>query len=118
MGSFVTIYAASILMIAAMSSLGLIISNYSNNFQQAIYLYFIFIVTSLLMSGFWTPATSMPPWAQAISSVMPPKYYMVIMRGAYLKGSGFIHLWKEFLALGFFAIGFGAAAIATYRKRT
>lgn len=116
-GSFVTIYAGTILMAAAMSALGLLISNFSNTFQQAAYLFFFVILTALLMGGLFTPTASMPDWAQAISACMPTSYYMDIMRGVYLKGCAFEHLIRQFAALGGFTFAFSLAAILTYKKR-
>lgn len=116
-GSILTIYAASVLMTIAMSGLGLIISNYSNSFQQAIFMFFFIMIISLLMSGLFTPTTSMPAWARVFSNIMPPKYFMEIMRGVYLKGSGLKHLWRQFAWLGGFAIILSFWAIMSYRKR-
>lgn len=116
-GSFVIIYAGTVLMAAAMSALGLLISNFSSTFQQAAYLFFFVILTALLMGGLFTPTSSMPVWAQIISKCMPTSYYMEIMRGVYLKGSGFIHLIKPFAFLGGFTVLFSVAAVITYKKR-
>ncbi len=117
-GSLLTIYAASVLMTAAMSGQGLLISNVSNTYQQAIFLFFFVMIVSILMSGLYTSTASMPAWAQWFARLMPPKYFMEIMRGVYLKGSTFVHLWTQFLFLFLFAAGFGAAAVVTYRKRS
>jgi ABC-2 type transport system permease protein len=117
-GSLATIYLASILMTATMSALGLIISNVSNNFQQAFYMFFFIMIIFIMMSGLYTPTSSMPDWARYFSCALPPRYFMEIMRGAYLKGSGFAHLWKQFAMLSVFAISFSGAAIASYRKRS
>lgn len=116
-GSFLVLYAATILMAAAMSALGLLISNFSNTFQQAGYMFFFVILTALLMGGLFTPVSSMPDWARSISHAMPTTYYMDIMRGVYLKGSGFEHTWIQFAWLTGFTLLFSAASVLTYKKR-
>lgn len=117
-GSLGTVYAATALMCITMSGISLLISNYSDSFQQAIYLFFFVMIISLMLSGLFTPTSSMPAFAKGISYFLPPKYFMEIMRGAYLKGSGFIHLWQQFAALGGFAVFFSILAVITYRKRS
>lgn len=117
-GSFVTIYAASLLMTLTMSGIGLIISNHSNTFQQAILIFFFVMITTMLMSGLFTPTSSMPYLVQLLSYLMPPRYFMEIMRGVYLKGSGFGHLWKQFAWLGGFAAVSCLVAVVTYSKRS
>ncbi|MCQ2051052.1 MAG: ABC transporter permease [Bacteroidaceae bacterium] len=116
-GSFLVLYAATILMAAAMSALGLLISNFSNTFQQAGYMFFFVILTALLMGGLFTPVSSMPDWAKSVSYAMPTTYYMDIMRGVYLKGSGFAHTWSQFVWLAGFTLLFSVASVLTYKKR-
>jgi ABC-2 type transport system permease protein len=117
-GSFVVIYTATILFILGISSLGLIVSNYSQTMQQSMLVMFFFILLFNLMSGLFTPVQSMPLWAQWMSAFMPPTYYIEIMRGVYQRGSGFAALLPQFAALTSFAFLFGSAAILSYRKRS
>lgn len=116
-GSLLTVYAATVLMCITMSGISLLISNYSNSFQQAIYLFFFVMIISLMLSGLFTPTTSMPPIARYFSYLLPPKYFMEIMRGVYLKGSGFTHLATQFAVLGAFAVFFSLMAMWSYKKR-
>ena len=87
------IYTASILMIAAMSGVGLLVSNNSDSLQQAMFLMLFIMLITMLMSGLFTPTNSMPLWAQGVSAFFPPRSFMQIMRDCYLKGIGFVHLW-------------------------
>ncbi len=98
------------------SGVGLVISNYSDTMQQAMFVMFFFILIFLLMSGMFTPMRSMPGWAQAIAAVNPLKYFIEVMRLVYLKGSGFGQLVPQFFALCGFAVVFNAWAVASYRK--
>ena len=72
--------------------MGLVVSNYSDTMQQAMFVMFFFIMIFLLMSGLLTPVASMPDWAQYITIFNPLKYFISVMRMVYLKGSGFAEL--------------------------
>ena len=69
------------------------------------------------MSGLMTPIDSMPQWAQYITYVIPPRYFIEIMRSVYLKGSMFSELWQDFSMLAVFAVFVCLAAMITYKKQ-
>lgn len=69
------------------------------------------------MSGLFTPIGSMPPWAQAITYAIPPRYFIEIMRAVYLKGATVIELRTQYLILAAFSIILLLIASATYKKR-
>ncbi len=81
------------------SGLGLIISNYSDTLQQSMFVMFFFILILVLLSGLFTPINSMPEWAQWITKINPLSYFMQVLRGIYLKGSGLMDLLAQFLTL-------------------
>lgn len=115
-GNLLSLYLAATIYVIAISGFGLIISNYSNTMQQAMFVMFFFIMIFILMSGLFTPITSMPGWAQAITTANPLKYYIQIMRMIYLKGSSIIDLKPQlFVLLGFAAL-FNIWAILSYKK--
>lgn len=116
-GGVAVIYAAAILFIIFMSGLGLIISNYSNTLQQAVFLMFFCMIVFMLMSGVFTPVNSMTSWAQKLTYAIPPRYFVEIMRSVCLKGSTFADLGFEFLMLSLFAIGVNGIAVTSYRKQ-
>jgi ABC-2 type transport system permease protein len=84
--------------------------------QQAMFVMFFFLLIFILMSGLFTPIASMPDWAQKITIFNPLKYLMQVMRLVYLKGSAFMEMIPQFLALFAFAVGLNAWAVASYRK--
>ncbi|MCI1784557.1 MAG: ABC transporter permease [Bacteroidales bacterium] len=116
-GSFIVILAGTFVFILGISSIGLIISNYSQSMQQSMLVMFFFILIFNLMSGLFTPVRSMPGWAQTIAACIPPKYFIEILRGVYQRGCGFSDLGIQFAALTIFAVFFGLSAVLTYRKR-
>jgi ABC-2 type transport system permease protein len=115
-GSVATIFLATGVYLLVVTGVGLVISNYSDTLQQAMFVMFFFVLILLLISGLFTPARSMPGWAQAIAAVNPLKYFMEIMRMVYLKGSGIAHLVPQLGALAGFAVVFNVWAVASYRK--
>lgn len=116
-GSLATIFLFATVYILLVSGMGLVISNYSNTMQQAMFVMFFFMMILLLMSGLFTPVSSMPEWAQKMTIFNPLKYFMEVMRLVYLKGSAFGEMIPQFLALCAFALGLNAWAIASYRKK-
>ncbi|MFB9213460.1 ABC transporter permease [Echinicola jeungdonensis] len=95
---------------------GLMISTYSHNQQQAMSLAFFFIMIFLLMSGLFNPIESMPSWAKWIAEVNPVTYFIEVMRMVVKKGSGLADLENHFLIMFGFAIFFYPWAIWNYRK--
>ena len=112
------LYLFSSVYVLAISGLGLVISNIANTVQQAMFMMFFFVMMMLFMSGLFTPVASMPQWAQHISALMPLKYFILILRQAYLKGGDIVTLVSPLLSLLGFVLFFGVLAILTYRKRT
>ena len=115
-GSLLTIFLFATIYILVVSGFGLIISNYSDTIQQAMFVMFFFIMIFILMSGLFTPVASMPQWAQVITIFNPLKYFMQVMRLVYLKGSAFVELIPQFLALCIFAVALNVWAVLSYKK--
>jgi ABC-2 type transport system permease protein len=115
-GSLLTIYFFASIYILIVSGFGLVVSNYSNTMQQAMFVMFFFVMVFILMSGLFTPVTSMPDWAQKITIFNPLKYLMQVMRLVYLKGSAFREMTPQFFALCAFAIVLNVWAVVSYRK--
>lgn len=115
-GSLWLLVVASLIYFLVVSSLGLIVSNYSSTIQQAALLMFFFLVIFILMSGLLTPISSMPEWARALTYVNPLRYYIESMRALYLKGSTLADLLAPLLAMVAYAAVAWAWAVASYRK--
>lgn len=115
-GGFLPLYVSSLIFIIGISGLGLIISNYSETLQQAMFLAFFFILIIILLSGLFTPIASMPKWAQIVAHSNPLSYFMEIMRMIYLKGSSYSGIAAPLLSLLGFAFGFNLWAVLSYSK--
>ena len=78
---------------------------------------FFFMLILMLMSGLFTPISSMPEWAQKITLANPVRYFVEVMRMVYLKGSGFADLRGHFVIVCLFAVFFNLLAVISYRKK-
>jgi len=92
---------------------GLFISTVSKTQQQAMMTSFFFTMPAVMLSGFVFPIENMPKVIQYLTYINPVKYFLVIVNGIFLKGTGFSILWPNMLALG--AIGFIILFISVIR---
>ena len=115
-GHFAIIYFFSVLFVLVMSGFGLVISNYSATMQQSMFVMWFCLLVVILMSGLFTPITSMPEWAQLITLFNPLRYFMEVMRMVYLKGSGFVDLLPQLGILLLFVVVFNIWAVLSYHK--
>jgi ABC-2 type transport system permease protein len=84
-GSLILLYGSSIFFMASIVGLGLFISALSMTQQQAILGAFLVLVPAMLLSGFATPIENMPEWLQPVTYINPLRYFLVIVRGVFLK---------------------------------
>jgi ABC-2 type transport system permease protein len=94
-------------------AIGLLISTLCTTQQQAFSSNFFVLNPMFILSGFSFPIASMPHVLQWLTYVDPLRYFLIIIRGTYLKGVGVDILWPQMLALG--TLGFGLLAIAVMR---
>lgn len=84
-GSLLLFFLSQFVFVAAISGVGLFISSLSNTQQQAMLGTFIFMLPSVLLSGFATPVENMPTWLQPVSYLMPLHYMLINTKGIFLK---------------------------------
>ena len=112
------VYLLSILLALFFSSLGLIISNYSDTMQQAIFVMWFFVVCLLLLSGLFTPTRSMPDWSYVTTYVNPMHYFIDAVRTVFVRGGDLGSIVHQVLALGGFSALMGTWAVVSYKKNT
>lgn len=117
LGSIGVIYLFSAVYLIAFTGFGLAISSVSSNQQQAMYTAFFFLIIFALLSGLFTPISSMPEWARTFTLFNPVRYFVEVMRMVYLKGSGLADLSGHFFAVFLFALFFNVLAVLSYRKK-
>jgi len=118
-GSFTLLLATSMIYVLCTLGLGLLISTISDTQQQAMMTATFFFLTPMIyLSGFIFPIENMPRVIQYATYLIPLRYFLVIVRGIFLKGIGLDLLWPQVLAL----VAWGAAvltlAVTRSRKRT
>ena len=116
-GSLLDAYAASLLLIVANLTLGLMISTLARSQFQAMQMSFFAFLPSILLSGFMFPFAGMPRVVQWIAEVLPLTHVLRLIRGIMLRGAGIGELWHEVAALVAFTAVMMAVAIGRFRKR-
>jgi ABC-2 type transport system permease protein len=85
-GDPLLLYAGLFLYLLAVIGVGLMISSISRTQQQAILGAFLFVVPTVILSGFATPIANMPPLIQDLTLINPMRYFLIIVRGTFLEG--------------------------------
>lgn len=114
-GSVLLLFAMSLVYLLTTLGLGLLISTISSTQQQAMMTTTFFFLTPMIyLSGFIFPIENMPSWIQPLTYLIPLRYFLVILRGLFLKGVGLEAFWPQALAL--LAWGLAILALATMRS--
>lgn len=115
-GSFSLLLILSGLFIMTTLGLGLLISTVSQTQQQAMMLGFFLNPPLMLLSGFIFPIASMPEPVQYLTYLIPLRYFLVIIRGIFLKGIGLDILWPQAVTLLFFGVGVLTLSALRFQK--
>jgi ABC-2 type transport system permease protein len=116
-GGVLDVYVASVLLILANLTLGLLISTKAQSQFQAMQMTFFVFLPSILLSGFMFPFAGMPTPIQWLAEVLPLTHFLRIIRGVMLRGAGLFELWPDVVALLVFTAVMMTLAIARFRKR-
>jgi ABC-2 type transport system permease protein len=115
-GSFLILMAGCLVYLLCTLGLGLFVSTMSSTQQQAMMTStFFFLVPMVYLSGFIFPIENMPTLIQWVTTLIPLRYFLVIVRGVFLKGVGMDVLWPQFAAMG--AWGLTVVTLAAVRSR-
>jgi ABC-2 type transport system permease protein len=114
-GSIPLLFAMSLIYLLCTLGLGLFISTISSTQQQAMMTtVFFFLMPMIYLSGFIFPIENMPAWIQPVTYLIPLRYFLVILRGLFLKGVGLETFWPQAVAL--FGWGVAILLLATLRS--
>jgi len=116
-GNILSLYFMTLLFGLSTLGLGIFASTIARTQQQAMFIAYFFMIFALLLSGFFIPIENMPPFIQGITYLNPLRYFMVVIREIYLKGTEMGLLWKEGLAMGVFGLGTFVLASMRLQKR-
>ena len=115
-GSIGLIYLLAMLLAMFFSSFGLIVSNYSDTMQQAIFVMWFFVVILLLLSGLFTPTRSMPAWSYLTTYINPVSYFIDAIRTVFIRGGDFHSIRHQVFALFCIGLFMGGWAVQSYKK--
>ncbi|MCG2741597.1 MAG: ABC transporter permease [Syntrophaceae bacterium] len=116
-GSVLDLFLATCLFLLSTLGIGLFISTVSKTQQQAMMTTFFFILPFFMLSGFVFPIANMPEFVQWLTYLNPLRYFLVIIRGIFLKGVGLHILWPQYVALAVLGIMVFTGAVGRFRKR-
>jgi ABC-2 type transport system permease protein len=116
-GSVVFFYATAVIFLITTSGVGMTISAFCKTQQQAVLTSFMFLQPSILLSGYAFPIENMPVLIQHVTYLNPLRYFITIVRGVFLKGTGWETLWPQVIPLFFMAIFYVGLASFLFKKR-
>ena len=117
-GSLALLLAESMLYILMSLSIGILISTVSKTMQQAIFISLVgMMLPTVLLSGFIFPIENMPEVYGWISALLPPRYFVVIIKNIMVKGTGFLYVWKETAILVAFTLAAIGLSIRNFKIR-
>jgi ABC-2 type transport system permease protein len=116
-GSAVLLLACAVLFLMTSLGAGLFISTISRTQQQAMMSTFLIFQPFFMLSGFAFPIRNMPDWVQWLTYLDPVRYFVEIVRGIFLRGSGVSVLWPQMVALAVFGTAILSLSAIRFRKR-
>ena len=116
-GSVFLLFGMNLVFMLTTLGLGLFISTISRTQQQAMMTTVFFMMPMMLLSGFVFPIENMPKFFQAITFVVPMRYFFVIIRGIFLKGVGIAELWDQGAALLAFGTAILILSVLRFQKK-
>jgi len=117
-GSLWLLLAQCMLYISLALSLGVLISTNAKTQQMAMVMSLLgLMLPTILLSGFIFPIDNMPEVLQWVSAIMPPRYFIIIVKNIMLKGTGMAFVWKETLILAGMTLFFILAATRRFQTR-
>ena len=117
-GNLLLLLAECMLYILMSLSLGILISTVSKTMQQAIFISLVgMMLPTVLLSGFIFPIENMAKIYGWVSAILPPRYFIVIIKNIMIKGTGFLYVWKETLILIIFTLAFMGLSLRKFKIR-
>ncbi len=115
-GSVLLLLALSLVYLFALLALGLLVSSRATTQMEAIQGAQGFLLPSIFLSGYVFPIASLPPFLQALSTVLPATHFIAISRGIIIRGASFWDLWDHVAALFLLATFVVALSTRAFRK--
>ena len=118
LGSLFLVFGGAALYLVAALGIGLWVSAVTETQQQAMFVNFSILMIYLLMSGLFTPVSSMPEWAQWVARFNPMMHFISLMRAVMLKGAGLVDVARDLAVLATAGAVVLTIAVRQYHKRS
>jgi ABC-2 type transport system permease protein len=115
-GNLLDLYAVAFPFIVASLAVGLFISTLVRNQAQAMQLGFFYLMPNILLSGFMFPRQAMPEAAQWLGAALPLTYFLRVLRGVLLRGTGWEAFWREAVVLVAFSVVLISLSVKRFHK--
>lgn len=115
-GSILLLFALAAVYILTTLGLGLFVSTISRTQNQAQLTIFFIMLPMMILSGFAFPIANMPVFFQDLSYLSPVRYFLVIIRGIFLKGAGIDTLWPQVIPLAVLAVAIFSMSVLRFRR--
>ncbi len=116
-GSALLLFVLGLIFSLTGLGIGLLISTVSRNQRQAIMTNTLFMSPQFILSGFIFPIASMPIIIQALTHLIPLRYFLIIVRGIFIKGIGMKYLWSEVWPMLIFSAVILWLSVARFKKK-
>jgi len=116
-GNVVMLYLTVFIFFFTTLGMGTLVSTIAKTYIQAVQMIQLFLMPSMLLSGFIFPVAAMPPVLQWLSYFVPLTYFLTIVRGIIIKGVGVEELWRQIFLLAVLGLAVFATAVLRFRKR-
>jgi ABC-type multidrug transport system permease subunit len=115
-GSVLLLFALSAVYLFSLVSLGLLVSSWSKTQMEATQVAQMFLLPSIMLSGYIFPLSSLPAPLRVIAQLLPATHFIKISRGIIIRGAGFWDLWPSVVALIVLAALLVAGSTRAFRK--
>jgi len=116
-GALIFLFLGTIVYLLSVLGIGLFLSTILKTQQQSLMATMFFNMPAMLLSGFMFPIENMPQVFQYLTYLNPLRYFLIIIRGIFLKGSGFDVLWPQMAALLVLGVIIILLSALRFRKR-
>jgi ABC-2 type transport system permease protein len=116
-GSLLLLYCLTVVFCLSTAGIGIFASTLASTQRQAMFVVQFLLSFATLTSGLFTPIANMPDVIQAFTYANPLRYFFIILREIYLKGTTFRFLWKETAALAIIGAVMLVGATLRFQKR-
>lgn len=110
------IFLLSVLLALVFNGIGLIVPNYNDAMQEAMFVMSSVIMFVVMLSGLFTPISSMPDWAQKLTLANPVTHFIEGMRTVFIRGGSLAPIAQDLFILLLFAIVVDVWAMFSYKK--